>query len=101
MGKILSRSEASASPRQAPVPLLQMRCLGGDFASIPPPAHAVLQLHAVHAVGDGVTDGLRQRAMKVLKCFGILTQSNSLHTYSVIFLVLKESNAVHLTSSNH
>ena len=65
MGKILSRSEASASPRQAPVLLLQMRCLGGDFASIPPPAHAVLQLHAVHAVGDGVTDGLRQRAMKV------------------------------------
>ena len=37
----------------------------------------------------------------LLKCFGILTQSNSLHTYSVIFLVLKESNAVHLTSSNH
>ena len=65
MGKILSRSEASASPRQAPVPLLQMRCLGGDFPSIPPPAHAVLQLHAVHAVGDGVTDGLRQRAMNV------------------------------------
>ena len=65
LGKILSGSEASASHCHAPVLLLQMTCLGGNFPSIPPPAHPVLQLQSVHAVGDGVTDGLRQWAMNV------------------------------------
>ena len=46
MGKILSGSEASANHWQAPVLLLQMRCLGGNFPSIPPPAHPVLQLQS-------------------------------------------------------
>ena len=46
MGKILCGSEASASHCQAPVLLLQMTCLGGNFPSIPPPAHPVLQLQS-------------------------------------------------------